>query len=259
MTSIEKRNKQKGIIGTVLFHILILIAFLFMGLTYQDPPPDEEGISINFGFSDEGFGEIEPENTEEINEVLVEEIIIEEQIERTKDVFTQSVIEAPYIEKIEEKKKIIEKEKQKEEVIEEKKPAINKKAIYTGKKKSKEKSEGENGSIGNQGIIDGNRIADIYEGGGMGEDGAAYQLGGRKAIEKPKPQGNQVEGKVVVIITVNRLGNVIYANAGAQGSTTLNKELLKRAKKAALKTTFDTKPSATKNQQGKIIYDFSLN
>jgi len=258
MTSLEKINKQKGIIGTVLFHILLLIAFLFMGLTYQDPPPEEEGISINFGFSDEGFGQIEPENTEEIN-VVVEEIIIEEQIESIKDVFTQSVIEASYIEKKEEKEKIIEKEKPKKEVIEEKKPAINKKAIYTGKKKSEDKSEGENGDRGSQGVINGNINSDVYEGGGIGEDGAAYQLGGRKAIEKPKPQGNQVEGKVVVIITVDRLGNVIYANPGAQGSTTLNRELLKRAKKAALETTFETKPSATKNQQGKIIYDFSLN
>ena len=76
---------------------------------------------------------------------------------------------------------------------------------------------------------------------------------------QPKPKGNQTEGKVVVSITVDRLGNVIYANAGAQGSTTFNKELLARAKKAALKTKFDTKESAPANQQGKIIYDFRLN
>ena len=87
----------------------------------------------------------------------------------------------------------------------------------------------------------------------------AYQLGGRRAIRKSKPKGNQIEGKVVVVITVDRLGNVIYANPGARGSTTLNKELLNRAKKAALKTKFDIKQSAPKNQHGKIIYDFRLN
>ena len=52
---------------------------------------------------------------------------------------------------------------------------------------------------------------------------------------------------------------MIYANPGAQGSTTFNTELLERARKAALKTKFDTKQSATENQQGKIIYDFRLN
>ncbi|MFQ3333168.1 MAG: hypothetical protein ACI8ZH_001066, partial [Flavobacteriales bacterium] len=54
MTAAEKKSKRKGIIGTVLFHALLLVAFLFMGLKYQDPPPAEEGISINFGYMDEG-------------------------------------------------------------------------------------------------------------------------------------------------------------------------------------------------------------
>ena len=50
MSASEKKSKRNGIIGTILFHALLLIAFLFLGLTYQDPPPPEEGISINFGF-----------------------------------------------------------------------------------------------------------------------------------------------------------------------------------------------------------------
>ena len=65
MTSSEKKNKRNGIIGTILFHVLLVFAFLFMGLTYQDPPPKEEGISITFGYSDEGLGDIEAENIEE--------------------------------------------------------------------------------------------------------------------------------------------------------------------------------------------------
>ena len=257
MNSEEKRNKNKGIIGTILFHTLLLVMFLFMGLTYQDPPPAEEGISINFGFSDEGLGEIEPEDTEEITEI-VEEKIIEEQIESHDEILSQEIIETPAVKKTEKIVKLIE-EKPKEEVIEEKKPEINKKALYTGKKKNINKAQGNKDSQGNQGLMDGDPNANNYIGGGIGIDGNAYQLGGRKAIKKPKPKGNQVSGKVVVLITVDRLGNVIYANAGAQGSTTFDKELLERAKKAALKTTFDTKQNAPKNQQGKIIYDFRLN
>jgi len=258
MTPIEKKTKRKGIIGTILFHAFLLVAFLFLGLTYQDPPPAEEGISINFGFSDEGSGEVDLEDTEELTEV-VEQDIIEEQIESIEDISTQSMVESPAVEKLKEQEKIIEKDEPKKEIIEEKKPEINKKAIYTGKKKNENKSEGEKDIQGNQGVVDGDPNTDSYKGGGIGENGIAYQLGGRKAIKKPKPKGNQIEGKVVVIITVDRLGNVIYANAGAQGSTTFNKELLSRAKKAALKTKFDTKETAPANQQGKIIYDFRLN
>ena len=259
MTTAEKKSKRKGIIGTILFHAFLLAAFLFMGLTYQDPPHAEEGISINFGFIDEGFGEIEPEDTEEVTEI-VEEEIIEQQIESTEEIVTQSTVETPTIEKTEKKKKVIKKEEPKEEVIEEKKPEVNKKALYPGSKKTKTSSEGNKKGDGNQGSIDGDQNSEVYEGGGIGKNGTAYQLGGRKVEYKAKPIYNlQVEGKVVVIITVDRLGNVINAIPGAKGSTTLNKQLLQRAKTAALKTKFDPKKSAPSNQQGKIIYHFSLN
>ena len=259
MTTAEKKSKRKGIIGTILFHAFLLVAFLFMGLTYQDPPPAEEGISINFGFIDEGFGEIEPEDTEEVTEI-VEEEIIEQQIESTEEIVTQSTVETPTLEKTEKKKKVIKKEEPKEEVIEEKKPEVNKKALYPGSKKTKTSSKGNKKGDGNQGSIDGDPNSEVYEGGGIGKNGTAYQLGGRKVEYKAKPIYNlQVEGKVVVIITVDRLGNVINAIPGAKGSTTLNKQLLQRAKTAALKTKFDPKQTAPTNQQGKIVYLFSLN
>jgi len=259
MTAAEKKSKRKGIIGTILFHALLMIAFLFMGLKYQDPPPAEEGISINFGFSEQGLGEVEPESTEEIIEI-VEEEIIEQQIESTEEIVTQSLVETPVVEKKEKKKKVIKKEEPKEEVIEEKKPEVNKKALYPGSKKTKTTSEGNKKGDGNQGSIDGDPNSEVYEGGGIGKNGTAYQLGGRKVEFKAKPIYNlQVEGKVVVIITVNRIGNVINAIPGAKGSTTLNKKLLQRAKTAALKTKFDPKQTAPTNQQGKIIYHFSLN
>ena len=259
MTAAEKKSKRKGIIGTILIHALLMVAFLFMGLKYQDPPPAEEGISINFGFSEEGFGEVEPESTEELTEI-VEEEIIKQQIESTEEIVTQSLLETPVVEKTEKKKKVIKKEEPKEEVIEEKKPEVNKKALYPGSKKTKTSSEGNKKGDGNQGSIDGDPNSEVYEGGGIGKNGTAYQLGGRKVEYKAKPIYNlQVEGKVVVIITVDRLGNVINAIPGAKGSTTLNKQLLQRAKTAALKTKFDPKKSAPSNQQGKIIYHFSLN
>ena len=259
MTTAEKKSKRKGIIGTILFHAFLLVAFLFMGLTYQDPPPAEEGISINFGFIDEGFGEIEPEDTEEVTEI-VEEEIIEQQIESTEEIVTQSTLETPTVEKTDKTEKVVEKEEPNEEVIEEKKPEVNKKALYPGRKKTKTSSEGNKKGDGNQGSIDGDPNSEVYEGGGIGKNGTTYQLGGRKVEFKAKPIYNiQVEGKVVVIITVDRLGNVINAIPGVKGSTTLNKKLLQRAKTAALKTRFDPKQTAPTSQQGKIVYLFSLN
>ena len=253
----EKKNKTKGIIGTILFHSILLISFLFLGLTYQDPPPQEEGISINFGFNSEGSTENQPQNTDELTKIREE--VVEEQIESNDKVITQSLIETSVIEKTEVIEKNIEQENLEKEVIKKKKPKIIEKALYTGKKNNNQNKEGEKSNEENQGIIDGDIDSQVYEGAGLGDNGMAYQLGGRKANITPKPKGNHIEGKVVVNITVNRLGDVIYANPGAKGSTTLNKELLQRAKKAALKTKFEPKKNAPTNQQGKIIYHFRLN
>lgn len=168
MSASEKKSKRNGIIGTVLFHSLLLIAFLFLGLTYQDPPPPEEGISINFGFIDEGSGEVEPEAEEETIEIVQEEVI-EQQIESIEEIVIQTKIETPAVEKTEEKKEEVIKEDPKEEVIEEKKPKVNIKAIYPGKKENLEILEGENNGEGNQGIIEGDPNASAHEDGGTGE------------------------------------------------------------------------------------------
>ncbi len=259
MSAAEKKSKRNGFIGTIIFHALLLIAFLFLGLTYQDPPPAEEGISINFGFTEQGSGEVSPENNAEIPEV-VEQEKIEQQVENIEEIITQTTEEAPTTKAVEKPKKTTKKKEVEEEVIEEEKPKVNRRALYPGKKKNSKTSEGNKGGNGNQGAIDGDPNAKVYEGGGIGENGSAYQLGGRSVSFKAKPTYNmQVEGKVVVLITVDRLGNVINAIPGAKGSTTLNKQLLERAKTAALKTKFSPKTSAPTNQQGKIIYHFQLN
>ena len=108
MKLLGNKDKRRGIVGSILAHTLLIIAFLFMGLTYQDPPPAEEGISINFGFNDEGQGKIEPESTEEKTEIIEKEVV-EEQIESAEEITTQNEIETPAVEKTE-KKKIIKKE-----------------------------------------------------------------------------------------------------------------------------------------------------
>ena len=264
MISSEKKNKRNGIIGTLLFHALLLISFLFMGLTYRIPPPPEEGISINFGFEEEGSNEVRPEDNSLESNPIVEEVL-KESIEVEQEIITQETVETEVIEKPKEtKKEIVEpiepEEKIEEVTIEEPEPVVNTKALYTGSKKKEKQSDGNRKISGNQGSIEGDINSNKYEGGGIGVDGEAYQLLGRSVSFKAKPIYKvQLEGKVVVDITVDQLGNVVNAIAGVKGSTTLNSELLKRAKEAALKTKFSAKESAPIRQQGKIIYNFRLN
>ena len=249
------KNKQKAIVGTIMFHIVLLVCFIFMGLTYQIPPPAEEGISINFGYQDFGSGSVQPK-------MIVEEKKISPQIKVSNSpviekIITQDIEATPTVKpkKVEEKNKEVKK-------IEDKKtdPIVNTKALYTGKKQNNINSQGISKEQGDQGLKDGSQNSNIYNGLSNGANGIAFQLGGRTIAKIKKPiYDSQQQGKVVVTIRVNRNGNVISASPGAKGSTTTNTYLYAKAKEAALKTTFEANLKAPEIQVGTIIYNFKLN
>lgn len=54
------REHKRGIIGTIIFHLSILLILIFLGFFTPLPLPGDEGILVNFGASDQGFGEREP-------------------------------------------------------------------------------------------------------------------------------------------------------------------------------------------------------
>ena len=54
------REHKRGIIGTAIFHIVVLLLLILLGFFTPLPLPGEEGILVNFGTSETGFGEIEP-------------------------------------------------------------------------------------------------------------------------------------------------------------------------------------------------------
>jgi outer membrane biosynthesis protein TonB len=53
-------DQKRGIVSTTLFHAVILLILIFLGLSNPVPNPQEEGITIDFGYSVTGLGEIEP-------------------------------------------------------------------------------------------------------------------------------------------------------------------------------------------------------
>jgi colicin import membrane protein len=61
---IEQRTatagRTKGLLGTVLVHLLLLGMLILVGFSTPPPPESEEGILVNFGTGDTGFGDIEP-------------------------------------------------------------------------------------------------------------------------------------------------------------------------------------------------------
>ncbi len=56
----EYSEKKKGIIGTIVFHTIVLLILFFLGFFTPLPLPGEEGILVNFGDTENGLGNREP-------------------------------------------------------------------------------------------------------------------------------------------------------------------------------------------------------
>ena len=69
------KKNQRGFIGTVVFHGGLIMIFLLLGLTAPFPPPDEEGILVNFGTNDMGGGFVEPQRQQYTPPVVEEEAV----------------------------------------------------------------------------------------------------------------------------------------------------------------------------------------
>ncbi len=265
-------RSKRGIVGTTLFHGIILLIVVFLGFMVPDPPPEEEGILINFGTEETGSGDEEPmysEVPEETPAAPREAAVTEESPD---EILAQDFEEAPAVEP----RKEVKQEEAKESPAEETRPEVketppppveeprkvDERALYHGRANTDESSgnEGITQGEGNQGSISGSPDSDNYLNGlSSGRGGIDFSLAGRNPESLPKPEYNvQEAGKVVVKIRVNREGLVTYAEAGAPGTNTLNKELLEAARKAALKARFNPSADAAFTQQGTITYHFVL-
>ncbi len=266
---------SRGLIGSIVFHITILLLFILFGFKTPLPLPAEKGILINFGDSDLGIGTTEPKYGEEVSEPETQAPAETNENSQTKESYlTQNTEEAPSIKtsdkpKTEEKKEkktetkpvtTTNKAETKPEEKKEIKPVVDTRAIYKGKKTDSNSNAGEGvkSGTGNQGSLTGSENATDHTL-GMGGEGVSADLAGRNVLSLPKPDiDSQKEGKVVVEIRVDRSGKVVRATPGVKGSTTLDSFLLGVAKKYALASKFDNKPDAPFYQTGKITYIFRL-
>ncbi|WP_421918418.1 cell envelope integrity protein TolA [Marinifilum sp.] len=56
----ESKNKRIGFAGTMFFHIGLIVLLYFLGFRTPLPLPEEEGILVNFGNSNQGVGRRDP-------------------------------------------------------------------------------------------------------------------------------------------------------------------------------------------------------
>lgn len=284
-------QKGKGFAGTALIHLGVFIILLIVAFSAPKPPDQENGILVNFGTGETGFGLIEPSPPASDVETAValptvttpspvkEDVLLTQNFDKESPEVTKvdpeaekkknEQIEAEHIRQVEietakvkqaaedaEKKRIEEEQKRISDIVNRTKNAL------AGSKNTgtNSTSEGIAGGPGNQGVPTGSVDSKVRsDGSGTGDKGISYDLQGRGFQLLPPPKYDyQGEGKVVVEVIVDRTGKVTQATPGAKGSTTLDEYLLNAAKEAALKAKFNPKPDAPLVQKGTITYNFIL-
>ncbi len=242
-------NKRWGIIGTVLFHIALVLILFMISMKPPFPPRPVIGMEVNLGYSDQGMGDIQPKKA-----AVSQKQQPKPQPKQTDDkVVTQDVEKSINLKSSKTEKKV----ETKPDVPEE--PVVNNKFLFSKKSKPQDGgSEGITNKTGDQGQKNGTPNASNYVGGG-GDGDIPYSLAGRKKKSIPKPVNNSEEqGTVVVKIWVNRQGKVTNARVQVKGTTTSNSSLQNIAIKSALKAVFNSDPKAPEVQTGTITYIFVI-
>ncbi len=283
------RQEQKfGIVSTLICTIIMLVMLMFFGFSTPYPPPEEEGILINFGTDDFGEGLVEPkpasqpeqsqptpqeetisepvssDNNEE--QVMTQDFdqtaAIEEQKRKKKEKKLKEEQERKRLAKLEQERIEREKAEQERKAQEQKQKEINARAAgaFGGRNpKGDNTGEGDSHGKGNQGSPEGDINSKNRVGGAGGGNGISFNLNGRSSRSLPAPPKiHQTEGRVVVEVTVDQNGNVISARPGVRGTTITDANLLKVAKEAALKAKFNMDKNVPVRQKGTITYLFGF-
>lgn len=255
MRLLNTKHKRKSAIITISILLFLVLVILNYGMKYLDPP-EEYGIAINFGISDIGAGESKENPKVTKSASVTKQETVKEAIDSDKTtkekLITQENKDVPVVSDSDEKK-----EKSKKPSKEAQKAFDN--LLKGNASDGKPKGEGDDNQQGLKGKEGGDPKSSKYYG-NKGDGGDSnYNLSGRKALSKPieKPDC-QEEGIVVVRIEVDKNGKVIEVTPGVKGTTNSAPCLLKPARIAAMKTTWNVDKNAPSKQRGTIIYKFSL-
>jgi TonB family protein len=262
--------------GSVAFHLVILLILWFSVLKSIIPEGDE-GVLVNFGNVNAAAGTFEPRYTggEIIPSVPPPSVSVTPVPQQQEDLLTQDTEETVSLadvkkrkEEEERKRQEAERERLRREETERQRLAneqrkrdeeiTNRVAGAFGLGDAKDAGQGESSGTGNQGSPFGNSSQGANEGiGGYG----SFNLNGRTlgAGGLPRPAYTiQEEGRIVINITVNPEGNVIFAEIG-RGTNIDNASMRQSALDAARRATFNSiKGVNINNQNGTITYLYKL-
>ncbi|MDL2315137.1 hypothetical protein LJC16_02645 [Bacteroidales bacterium OttesenSCG-928-C19] len=257
----EKRDKLFASGGTLLFSVLLLILCFQLGLYFQVPPPEEQGVEVALGNSEHGFG-YQASQQQQNPEQAQESTPAVQQSQNPNTISTQSTEESISLNNKPKEKPKEERQQQKpqEKPKEPEKPTINQNALFPPRNTGTQEGSGQGDTEGSgyRGNPGGDPNSTRYDG-MPGQGGVSFNLKGRSSSSLAKPTyTSKDQGTVVVKIWVDRQGNVIKAQAGERGTTVTDHRLYEMAEQAAMKSSFSPDPNASDMQVGTITYKFII-
>jgi outer membrane biosynthesis protein TonB len=265
----EENNYPKAFAATgVIMAMLIALCYF---IVFKNPPKQEDGtggILVNYGTTDEGMGTDymsteEPSKAERPNHTKPTKVTKapptpqKAQVEQSdKKIVTQNTEDAPVVDANSKKPS---KTVATQPAAKPSKPTINQNALYKGKSNGGTgEGDGTTNTPGNQGNPNGSTLTNNYKGTGSGNGG--LQMAQRSFVNKPSvTDDNRRTGKVVVDIRVDKTGTVVYASAGAAGTTITDPNLLQKCEDAVKNSKLNASENAPDTQVGKVVFVFKVN
>lgn len=257
MSPTEKKHSIISGSSTLVILGLIILICCLMGLKYPDPIPPEEGVEVNLGNSDMGFGEsVEPDASEEAEESAPPTPSTGENVSTQKA--PSAAINTTKEQKTQKETKVQPKEAPKTET--KKEAETNTKALFPGSKKNNNAgSQGVTQGGGDQGQQGGNPNSNRYDGkpgnGGMGVkvDGIGNRINGKVAAP---PKQEYEPGKIAIDVWIDENGNVVKAEWNQKMSNIFKSGAQRDQCIAAVKRTKYTARPGAGTVKGTITFTF---
>jgi TonB family protein len=249
----KEDSKTSAIITLVVHAVIFLLIFFFMSFDLPDPPPAETYAELSladFGYSDTGSGDNEGAPTQSsaaVAEETPEEAVVDNTSEVAANVAeTPSTSTQPATTQTQ-----AQTQSQTQAQTQSTSNALN--SALQNMNSGGDGNDDTGGNVGMQsGQIDGKGV--------FGDGGNSYNLAGRGMAHEPKFQGEpKKDGRVVVIIDVNRSGKVINARVDQIESNAHEKSLWDLAIKMAKTAMFNPNQDADIQQRGTITFTFKVN
>ncbi len=255
MNNPNKKDNILGIVGSLIFHVVIILILFFTKIYSPSEEKLDEGGGILVAYGEPTFETVNEEtpkytpptvspSTEEIIQDSDEATIAAEEEKKREEEERKA--------KEEEEKKRKEKEEQ-EAIIKETSSTVSNAFAALNSQSSSESKGSPNGNS-NEGALSGNT------GYGSFELGSGRGLANGESLPHPQYDNSNDEGKLVVDIIVNPKGDVVDASINSSESSAsirTNYDLRNSAINAAKKAKFEAIKNSN-NQKGTITYFFKI-